>query len=179
MLLCSWGTSKPRLFDGSSAGRVLEHLTGTFIVSKCQPIVNPILPELLFGCILLYIGGDNVGHTIDSVTAVLREMWPENRLVIIVAALTDLSVRDAVAVRREQLQGDYLVVGAKKFWLPSAVRSALVRIAAEDGYIFTHRLKAGSHRTRQAVYKDMRRACRQLNCESITPNQVARTYKPL
>lgn len=120
-----------------------------------------------------------MGHTIDSVTSVLREMWPENRLVIIVAALTDLSVRDAVAVRKEQLQGDYLVVGAKKFWLPSAVRSALVRIAAEDGYIFTHRLKAGSHRTRQAVYKDMRRACHQLNCERITPNQVARTYKPL
>lgn len=173
------GNLKAAIICGSSAGRVLEHLTGTFIVSKCQPIVNPILPELLFGCILLYIGGDNVGHTIDSVTAVLREMWPENRLVIIVAALTDLSVRDAVAVRKEQLQGDYLVVGAKKFWLPSAVRSALVRIAAEDGYIFTHRLKAGSHRTRQAVYKDMRRACNQLNCERITPNQVARTYKPL
>lgn len=120
-----------------------------------------------------------MGHTIDSVTSVLREMWPENRLVIIVAALTDLSVRDAVRVRKEQLQGDHLVVGAKKFWLPAAVRSALARISEDDGYIFPHRLKARSHRTRQAVYKDMRRACRQLNCERITPNQVARTYKPL
>lgn len=174
------GNLKAAIICGSSrrsgAGTPDRHLYCIKVSTYCQP---DVLPELLFGCILLYIGGDNVGHTIDSVTAVLREMWPENRLVIIVAALTDLSVRDAVRVRKEQLQGDYLVVGAKKFWLPSAVRSALARIAEDDGYIFTHRIKPRSHRTRQAVYKDMRRACHQLNCERITPSQVARTYKPL
>lgn len=105
-------------------------------------------------------------------------MWPENRLVVVVAALTRLTISDAVELRACQLQGEYIAVGLRKYWIPAAVMAALRRIS--DGtYVFPHRDYAGRHRTRQAVYRDMRRACRQIGTRRCTPAAVAHLYKPL
>lgn len=109
---------------------------------------------------------------------ILREMWPENRLVVIIATLTGLTISDAVGLRSCQLQGEYIAVGLRKYWIPAAVMAALRRIS--DGtYVFPHRDYAGRHRTRQAVYRDMLRACRQIGTKRFTPAAVARLYKPL
>lgn len=109
---------------------------------------------------------------------VLREMWPENRLIVVVAALTALPIVDVVRLKPRQLEGNYIVTGSRRYWLPQNVADALRRIS--DGYyIFPHRDYAGRHRTRQAVYRDMLRACRQLCTKRFTPAAVARLYKPL
>ena len=110
---------------------------------------------------------------------ILREMWPENRLIVVVAALTALPIVDVVRLKPRQLEGEYICVGLRKYWLPRNVADALRRIS--DGYyIFPHRDYAGRHRTRQAVYRDMLRACRQIGTQQrFTPAAVAHLYKPL
>ena len=106
-------------------------------------------------------------------------MWPENRLIVIIATLTGLTISEVVRLRSCQLQGEYIAVGFRKYWIPAAVMAALRRIS--DGtYVFPHRDYAGRHRTRQAVYRDMLRACRQIGTQQrFTPAAVARLYKPL
>ena len=109
---------------------------------------------------------------------VLREMWPENRLIVIVAALTALPIVDVVRLKPRQLEGGYIVTGSRRYWLPRNVADALRRIS--DGYyLFPGRDYAGRHRTRQAVYRDMKRACRDLGMSPITPSALAHLYKPL
>lgn len=109
---------------------------------------------------------------------VLREMWPENRLVVIVAALTALPIVDVVRLKPRQLEGGYIVTGSRRYWLPQNVADALRRIS-DCYYIFPHRDYAGRHRTRQAVYRDMSRACLQIGSKRFTPAAVAHLYKPL
>lgn len=109
---------------------------------------------------------------------ILREMWPENRLIIVLAVLTNLPIVEVVRLKSQQLQDDYLVTGSRRFWVPKNVSDALRRIS--DGYyIFPHRDCARRHRTRQAVYRDMKRACRDLGMSPITPSALAHLYKPL
>lgn len=109
---------------------------------------------------------------------ILREMWPENRLIIVLAVLTNLPIVEVVSLKPQQLQGDYLVTGSRRFWVPKNVSDALRRIS-DCYYIFPHRDYAGRHRTRQAVYRDMKRACRDLGMSPITPSALAHLYKPL
>ena len=115
----------------------------------------------------------------SEIWRILREMWPENRLIVIVAALTALPIVDVVRLKPRQLEGNYIVTGSRRYWLPQNVADALRRIS--DGYyIFPHRDYAGRHRTRQAVYRDMLRACRQIGTQQrFTPAAVAHLYKPL
>lgn len=109
---------------------------------------------------------------------ILREMWPENRLIVIVAALTALPIVDVVRLKPSQLQDNYIVVGVRRFWVPKNVSDSLRRIS-DSYYIFPGRDYAGRHRTRQAVYRDMKRACRQIGAQRVTPAAIARLYKPL
>lgn len=98
---------------------------------------------------------------------------------MIVAALTALPIVDVVRLKPRQLEGNYIVTGSRRYWLPQNVADALRRIS--DGYyIFPHRDYSGRHRTRQAVYRDMSRACRQICTQQrFTPAAVAHLYKPL
>lgn len=113
----------------------------------------------------------------SEIWRLLREMWPENRLIVVVAALTALPIVDVVRLKPSQLQGNYIVVGVRRYWLPRNVADALRRIS-DSYYIFPGRDYAGRHRTRQAVYRDMSRACRQIGTQRVTPAAVARLYKP-
>lgn len=107
----------------------------------------------------------------DKVSRLVRELWPENRLVFLVALYCRLSVERVLRLRSSALRPSGVYVSGREYWLPAQVLSALRRIS-DDNYIFPHRDFAGRHRTKQAVYCDFRRACRQLGYSRITPRQL-------
>lgn len=109
--------------------------------------------------------------TQEKVVRLLRELWPENKYVFLVALYCRLSVERAVGLRSSALRPSGLVVGGREYFLPEPFLGALRRIA-DDRYIFPHRDYTGRHRTKQAVYTDFRRACAQLGYSRITPRQV-------
>lgn len=109
----------------------------------------------------------------------MRAMWPENRLALILCELTGLHLTQVLALRPQALEGDYLRYEDRRFWIPAAVRSALRRISSKY-YIFPHRDYAGRHRTRQAVYKDIKRAKRDIgSTELVSPLICSRMAMPL
>lgn len=112
----------------------------------------------------------------------MRAMWPENRLALILCELTGLHLTQVLVLKPENLDGDYLRAFGHRYWLPEAVRSALRRISSKY-YIFPHRDYADRHRTRQAVYKDIKRAKRDIgSSELVSPlicSRMSRMYMPL
>lgn len=109
--------------------------------------------------------------TPDKVTKLMRELWPENRLVFLVALYCRLSVERVLRLRSSALRPSGLYVSGREYWLPARVLAALRRIS-DDSFIFPHRDYYGRHRTKQAVYCDFRRACRQLGYSRVTPRQL-------
>ena len=129
------------------------------------------------------IGGDHIrkydfNAEKDELTRVLVAMWPENRAVLAVAYHTGLPISQIVALRPAQLQGEWLHAAKARFWLPAELRAVLRRIASKY-YIFPHRIRSRGHRTRRAVYKDLRRACKAVRAtREFTPGYFAALYCP-
>lgn len=113
----------------------------------------------------------NENLTPDKAKILVRELWPENRLAFLVALYCRLSVERVLRLRSSALRPSGVYVSGREYWLPEQVLAALRRIS-DDSYIFPHRDFAGRHRTKQAVYCDFRRACRQLGYSRITPRQL-------
>lgn len=109
--------------------------------------------------------------TPEKAALLVRELWPENRLAFIVSLYCRLSVERVLRLRFSALRPSGLVVGGREYWLPEQVLVALRRIS-DDRFIFPHRDYYGRHRTKQAIYCDFRRACRQLGYGRITPRQL-------
>lgn len=89
---------------------------------------------------------------------------PANRLACEISLATGLRIGDVLALRRQQLEksGRVQVRESKtgktrRVYIPEQLRlEALAQ--AGDVYLFEHRQDPGRCRTRQAVYKDLRRA---------------------
>lgn len=97
---------------------------------------------------------------------VLQELTPANRLACQVAALTGLRIGDVLALQREQLgPGPIRVTEAKthkvrEITLPQEIIDRL-RLYAGPVWCFPARAGPG-HRTRQAVWADVKRAADRL-----------------
>ena len=96
---------------------------------------------------------------------VLAALTPTNELVARVCLHTGLRVSDVLALRSDQLRRRFTVVESKTgkrrtVTLPDVL---LRRLQAESGekYVFEGRYGPDTHRTRQAVYADIKRSgCR-------------------
>jgi integrase len=112
----------------------------------------------------------------------LRLLTPANRLVIRVSILTGLRVGDVVALRTAQLDKERFTVTEQKtgrrrmIRLPVRLRREL---AAQAGpyWVFQGRLDTAKHRTRQAVWKDVKRASRALRMgKGVSPHTARKCY---
>ena len=99
-----------------------------------------------------------------EVEQVLGALMPANRLALRVILHTGLRIGDVLALRREQLRPRFWVTESKtgkrrQVGLP---RPLLEDLLAQSGpiYVFSHRTDPTRHRTRQAVWADVRRAAR-------------------
>lgn len=103
-----------------------------------------------------WASGDVFGHVLAALT-------PENRLAITVSLLTGLRIGDVLALRTKELQQERFTVTEEKTLkrravrLPLKLREELMTIAGKI-YVFEGRSDPHKHRTRQAVYKDIKRA---------------------
>ncbi len=100
----------------------------------------------------------------EQVKHVLAALTPSNRLVCEVCLHTGLRVSDVLNLRTEQLKPSFWVregkTGkSKKVGLPEPLLSRL-REQAGAVYVFPARTDENRHRTRQAVWQDVKRAAR-------------------
>ena len=118
----------------------------------------------------------------DVLKHILAALMPENRLAIITSIVTGLRIGDVLSIRTSQVQrGQFTITEQKtlkrrRVRLPVKLCAELLRIAGRV-YVFEGRLSALRPRTRQAVYKDIKRAARLFRVsENITPHTARKVY---
>ena len=112
----------------------------------------------------------------------LAALMPPNRLACEVSACTGLRISDVLNLRTTKLSERFSVrelkTGkTKRVRLP---RTLLDRLLAQAGriYVFENRLDYRKPRTRQAVYKDLRRAAKLFRVKDIhvSPHSARKLY---
>lgn len=122
-----------------------------------------------------FVDKDIVGHVLYALTA-------ENRLVCEIALETGLRVGDIVALKTSDLRKKSFTVTEQKtkkkrrIRLREGLRQKLVKQAGRI-YVFEHRTDPDRHRTRQAVYNDIKRAAKLFRVkENLTPHSLRKLY---
>lgn len=122
-----------------------------------------------------FIERDMIGHVVAALT-------PANQLVARIALETGLRVGDVVALKTDDLKKGSFTIREQKTGkkrrvrLPDALRR---RVLAQAGvvYAFPHRLDEGKHRTRQAVYSDIKRAAKLFRIRAnLAPHSLRKIY---
>lgn len=109
-------------------------------------------------------------------------MTYDNVLALRISLETGLRIDDVLSLRAEQLQGRTLRGVAEKTGkgYKKVISSDLARrlqALNRQGYIFPHRTKKNAHRTRQAVWQNMKNAARLLGVElNAAPHSARKTY---
>ena len=120
-----------------------------------------------------YLLEREVGHVLAALT-------PQNRLIARVCLHTGLRVGDVVALKREQLGRQFVVTEAKtgkrrKVGLPDGLRAEVLAQAGRD-WAFPG-AKDGQHKTRQAVWKDVKRAAKAFRLpQNVGPYSFRKVY---
>lgn len=110
---------------------------------------------------------------------ILAALTYENRLAITVSLLTGLRIGDVLNLRSRDLVRDRFTITEEKtlkrrtIRIPDKLRDELISIAGKI-YVFENRLSARKHRTRQAVYKDIKRAAKAFRIKSNISCHTAR-----
>ena len=106
-----------------------------------------------------WAAGDVMGHILDALTH-------ENRIAVTVSLVTGLRIGDVLNLRtRDIMRNDRFTITEEKtlkrrtIRIPAKLRDELLSIAGKI-YVFENRISARKHRTRQAVYKDIKRAAK-------------------
>lgn len=119
----------------------------------------------------------------DSFKILLKALMPQNRLALEVSLATGLRIDDVLHLKTEQLKNERFTVKEMKtgkrrrIRIPKALREECLRYAGRY-YVFEHRLDQRKPRTRQAVYKDLKRACElfRVNGLQISPHTARKIY---
>lgn len=119
----------------------------------------------------------------ESFEILLKALMPENRLALQVSLATGLRIDDVLHLKTEQLKKERFTLKEMKtskrrrVRIPKALREECLRYAGRY-YVFEHRLDQNKPRTRQAVYKDLKRACElfRVNGLQISPHTARKIY---
>lgn len=112
---------------------------------------------------------------------ILAALMPENRLVCEVCLRTGLRVGDVLKLKTAQLKQRFTIQEEKtgktrSVYLSKGLLDKLLKTAGKI-YVFPHRYSGKKHRTRQAVYKDLRRAAVLFRVdEIIAPHSLRKIY---
>ena len=109
-------------------------------------------------------------------------MTYDNVLALRISLETGLRIDDVLSLRSEQLQGRTLhgvaeKTGKKYKKVISVDLARRLQALGRKGYIFPHRTKKNAHRTRQAVWQNMKKAARLLGVDlNAAPHSARKTY---
>lgn len=100
----------------------------------------------------------------DTMALVLTAMMPDNALAVECSLYTGLRIDDVLSLKTEVVQRtarpyvrDSKTGKTHRIYLPNELRARMLAIAGKV-YVWEHRTDWTRHKTRQAVYKDMRQA---------------------
>lgn len=122
----------------------------------------------------------------EMVEHVLWALTPVNRLVCEVALATGLRISDVLALERRILETDGPIVikerktGKERLLeIPWPLMLRMLQLARDNHsrYIFRHRDDPDRHRTRQAVWADLRRAAKAFRVRRhLSPHSLRKMY---
>lgn len=116
-----------------------------------------------------------------EVEHVLAALMPVNRVVMRVCIHTGLRVGDVLALRTDQIGPRFWVTEQKTkkrriVGLPADLLADMRKIAGKK-YVFEHKDDQERHRTRQAVWKDVKRAARAFRLpQNVAPHSARKVY---
>ena len=124
----------------------------------------------------------------DALHLILSALMPANRLALQTSEFTGLRIGDVLALRTAQLRSsprftvhEEKTGKARRIYIPKLLREALLRQAGRF-YVFENRLDPAKHRTRAAVYKDLRRVAKLYRIEGhklaehVSPHTARKVY---
>jgi integrase len=113
---------------------------------------------------------------------ILASLSPENRLACEISLHTGLRINDVLDLKPSQVRKQRFTLREEKTGKTRFVRlpkELVNRALACSGqhYVFEGRLNGRKHRTRQAVFKDLKKACRNFGIkENLTPHSLRKIY---
>lgn len=122
-----------------------------------------------------WISGPELAHVLAALTA-------PNMLVCEVCLATGLRIGDVLALKTEQLKRNRFTIKEQKtgksrlVYIPGALLERLLRQSGRV-WVFEGRLDPKKHRTRQAVFKDLRRAAKAFRITAhVSPHSLRKVY---
>lgn len=123
-----------------------------------------------------WVNNDIMGH-------ILSALMTPNRLALIVSLTTGLRIDDVLSLKASQLKTRMTVTESKTkkkrtIRLSESLLDELLRISGKI-WVFEGRCDARKHRTRQAVYKDIKRACKAFRVPTtlkVSPHTARKIY---
>ena len=117
---------------------------------------------------------------------ILAALMPQNRLALQVSETTGLRIGDVLSLKTARLKQRMTVresktQKSKRIYLPENLYTEMLRQAGKV-WVFEGRLTAKKHRTRQAVFKDLRRTARLFRldgrkiAEHVSPHTARKIY---
>jgi integrase len=117
-----------------------------------------------------------------EIVHILASLSPENRLACEISLATGLRINDVLALTPEKVRKQRFTIREEKTGKTRFIRLSkdlVTRCLACSGqhYIFEGRLNGRKPRTRQAVFKDLKKACANFSIkENITPHSMRKIY---
>lgn len=116
-----------------------------------------------------------------EVDRVLSALMPSNRLVCKVILHTGLRFGDVLVLRPDQLKEQFWIKEQKtgKRRRVGLTRELIreMKAQASSEWVFPHRIKPKEHRTRQAVYADVKRAAKAFRLsQNVAPHSFRKKY---
>lgn len=120
----------------------------------------------------------------DTFKLLSSKLQPSNLLAVTIAAHTGLRIDDVLCLRIENLKTRITVVEKKtgnkrRVYIGKKLMSLILKFVGtrKSGFVFPHRLDPERHRTRQAVFKDVKKQASELGLSSqISPHSFRKVY---
>lgn len=118
----------------------------------------------------------------EELTYVYAALMPANRLACQVAEHTGLRIGDVLALRTEQLRSQRITVReaktgkTRRIYLPRKLHEEL-KTQAGEAWVFPSPRDPAKHRTRQAVWADIKRAAKAFRLpQQVSPHSLRKIY---
>lgn len=116
------------------------------------------------------------------IKSILTALMPENRLALQTSIITGIRISDVLNLKTEQVRKQRFTIReqktgkAKRIFLPRKLQDELLSYSGSI-YVFENRLNGRRHRTRQAVFKDLKRVAKAFHLkENICPHSMRKIY---
>jgi integrase len=113
---------------------------------------------------------------------ILSALTPINRLVCEVSLATGLRVSDVLMLTPEKVRKQRFTIREEKtgktrlIRLPKELLDRCISCSGQH-YVFEHRINGRQHRTRQAVFKDLKKVCKMIGVkENLSPHSARKIY---